>query len=60
MLRSLLVYLGLHGPRSRFAHYLTASSAFGAVPVAAFFAWKYRDVISDAVQRFSRMPTTEA
>lgn len=50
MMRSLLVYLGLRQAPTPVRNYLTATSVFGALPVAAFFAWKYRDQITSTVK----------
>lgn len=60
MIRSLLVYLGLRKAPLPVRNYVAASSVFGALPVAAFFVWKYRDEIKQGVQRFNRMPITES
>lgn len=60
MIRSLLVYLGLRNAPMPVRSYMAASSVVGALPVAAFFAWKYRDQIKQGIQRFNRMPITEA
>lgn len=60
MIRSMLVYLGLRKAPVPVRNYLAASSMFGAVPVAAFFAWKYRDDIQGAFRKYSRMPTTSS
>jgi hypothetical protein len=59
MLRSLLVNLGLRKAPTPVRNYVAASSLFGAMPVAAFFAWKYRDALKHGVQRLSRMPVAE-
>ena len=60
MIRSLLIYLGLRKAPLPVRNYMAASSAFGALPVAAFFAWKYRDQIKQGIRRFNRMPVTES
>lgn len=53
MIRSLLVFLGLRKAPAPVKKYIAASSVFGAVPTAAFFAWKYRDQIMSGVRRIA-------
>lgn len=53
MIKSLLVFFGLRKAPTPVRKYLAASSVFGAVPTAAYFAWKYRDSIKAGVRRFA-------
>jgi hypothetical protein len=51
MWKNLLTYFGAKAAPAPYKKYVAASSVFGVVPVAAYFAWKNRDAIKDLYTR---------
>jgi hypothetical protein len=53
MLKTILVQLGLRKAPTPVRTVAALSSLFGTLPVAAFFAWKYRDRIAAMMSRYT-------
>ena len=51
MWKSVLTYFGTKAAPTPYKKYVAASSVFGVVPVAAYFAWKNRDALKDLYTR---------